>query len=536
MLPVHRVCAATLWVMAKKLKVVAVIVLAFALASLLSVWSYGRFARAAQGEPSVALAVGGAQTEIDAVIAPLLEANPEQAGLSLIADNRDAFAIRALTTRHAGRSVDAMYYIWRDDLTGSLLDAELLDAADRGVRVRLLLDDMAAHGSADRRLAALDAHPHIEVRLFNPTRERSNPLSRGIGMLLRPWSTNRRMHNKAWIVDNQIAIVGGRNIGDEYFDAAEDTNFLDADLALIGPPVAETSAMFDEYWNDAAALPINTLVRDSQKRLRERRQAIRDEAESPNVQRWRAHLKTTHDAETLLRRRATLHWADAQDVRIIADPAKKVRAQAPERWMLPVLAEVMMRAQDSLYVVSPYFVPGEGGLLLVAALRARDTDVRIITNSLAATDVVAVHSGYAPYRAPLLHTGAQMYELKPDGPADNSLFGSSGASLHTKAFVVDRDIGFVGSFNMDPRSAQLNTEMGVIFKQPAAVAELQTIIHSKLAPEAAYHVTLTGNGDTLQWRDSNGDGEKTWTHEPETSRWLRAKTRMIGWLPIESQL
>lgn len=521
--------------MPRKLKIAAAVLLALVLASLLSVWSYGRFARSAQGEPGQALPVAGTPTAIDALLGPMLEAHPGQAGLRLIADNLDAFAIRAFSARHAGRSLDAMYYIWHDDLTGGLLDAELLAAADRGVRVRLLLDDLTAHGASQRRLSALDAHPRIEVRLFNPTRERANPLTRGVDLLLRSFSMTRRMHNKAWIADNRIAVVGGRNVGDEYFDAAEQTNFLDADVAVVGPPVAEASAIFDEFWNDAAALPIVALVRGGERQLPRLREQLRQAGESDHAQRWRAHLQSTHDIETLLRRRTQLHWADAAQVQVISDPARKVRGEQPQRWMLPALAAHLTEARQALQVVSPYFVPGEGGLLLFWALRARGVDVDVITNSLAANDVVAVHSGYAPYRAPLLQAGVRLHELKPHGPADNSLFGSSGASLHTKAFVVDGQLGFVGSFNMDPRSAQLNTEMGVVFGQPEAVAELQALIDGKLAADASYQVLLDGN-DQLLWRDAAGQPPQDWRQEPEAGWWLRALARMIGWLPIESQL
>ncbi|MDO5505209.1 MAG: phospholipase D family protein [Pseudoxanthomonas suwonensis] len=518
-----------------KLKIAAGVLLLFLLASLLSVWSYGRFARSAQGQPSQVLPVAGASTDIDALVEPLLAAYPGHAGLSLVADNRDAFAIRAFSARHAGRSLDAMYYIWHDDMTGGLLDAELLAAADRGVRVRLLLDDMTAHGSSQKRLAALDAHPSIEVRLFNPTRERANPLTRGLDLLLRSWSVNRRMHNKAWIVDNRIAVVGGRNVGDEYFDAAEETNFLDADVALIGPPVAETSAIFDEFWNDAAALPIAALVRHGDKALADLRLRMRASADTPQALRWREHLEAAHDLDALLRRRAQLHWADADDVHVHSDPASKVRGEQPQRWMLPILAAYLTEARRSLQVVSPYFVPGEGGLLLVWALRARGAEVDIITNSLAANDVVAVHSGYAPYREPLLQAGARLFELKPHGASDSSLFGSSGASLHTKAFVVDDVLGFIGSFNMDPRSARLNTEMGVVFRHPGAVAELQALVASKLVGEASYEVVLTSDG-ALRWRDGTAQPPRDWAREPETGWWLRTVSRMIGWLPIESQL
>ena len=226
--------------------------------SLLSVAAYGRFAKRVQGVPSYALPPGEAVTPLDRRINALLD-SPEgragHSGLAMLSSNLDAFAARALSARGAGRSLDLIYYIWKRDLTGRLLMAEAVAAADRGVRVRLLLDDIGA-GSHDPSLLALDAHPLIEVRLFNPTRARAGNLRRGIEMVLRAFSITRRMHNKAWIADGRVAIVGGRNVGDEYFGAGERTFFRDLDLLALGPVVDQTEGMFDAYWNSPAALPV----------------------------------------------------------------------------------------------------------------------------------------------------------------------------------------------------------------------------------------------------------------------------------------
>ena len=219
----------------------------------------GRFSAPRKGTPSSAFALSDVLTELDTAIAPLLAQNPGQTGLRLLTDNIEAFALRAAASRHAQRSLNLQYYYWKGDLTGGLLANEVIKAADRGVRVRLLLDDINSHGH-DSNYRALDKHPNIEVRLFNPIRRRNGIFLRGIEMLVRFWSVNRRMHNKAWIVDGRLAFVGGRNIGDAYFDASEASNFRDTDLLLLGPAVQQTEMMFDRYWNSAMVEPIRVLA------------------------------------------------------------------------------------------------------------------------------------------------------------------------------------------------------------------------------------------------------------------------------------
>jgi putative cardiolipin synthase len=516
--------------MARRWKWLGLAIVVFALASVVSLWSYGRFARQAQGAPGHALAVAADATELDRRVAPLLQAHPGRSGLALVHDNLDAFAVRALSARNAGRSLDLQYYIWHDDFTGRLLDYELLNAADRGVRVRLLLDDLNAH---DRNsiLAALDAHPNIEVRMFNPTRNRKDPLMRAVEMLMRPVATNRRMHNKAWIADGRVAVVGGRNIGDEYFSAAADTNFVDLDALVVGPAVAQAEAIFDDFWNGNAAIPLAALKRARPGALAELRERaakaevlVRDHA---YLRRMRASSGTAEFVSG-----AALHWPDR--LQVLSDPADKVDGGDEARWLVKPLAHEMLRAMRSFEVISPYFVPGERGLQALRGLRARGVDVEVLTNSLAATDVLAVHSGYAPYRKPLLEAGVDLFELKPQGVRDSSLFGSSGASLHTKAFAVDGETGFVGSFNVDPRSISLNTEMGVLFHDREATAALERLFRTRTGGRHSYRVLLRDG--SVRWEDSSTTPPVEWRHEPETGWWQRASVRILEWLPIESQL
>jgi len=505
----------------------------FVVASLFSLYAYGRFAENARGAEGHALPVAGAPTAIDRLVEPMTAAHPGEAGLVILGDNLDAFAVRASSARAAGRSLDLQYYIWHPDFTGNLLYGELLHAADRGVRVRLLLDDLNVHGSHTV-LASLDSHPNIEVRLFNPTRAREGTLARGAELLLRFFSVNRRMHNKAWIADGRLAVVGGRNVGDEYFDAAADINFMDTDAAVVGPPVRQAERIFDAYWNSPTAIPLEALVHAGPDALERLRASIDAGLQSERATPYARRLASSREVRELLAGRRHMYWT--ADASIVSDPPQKAQGASPgPDWMTPVLLDRANRVQRELHVISPYFVPGSAGVAWIDGLRRRGVEVGILTNSLAANDVVAVHGGYAGYRAPLLRSGVSLFELKPHGqPGRASLFGSSGASLHTKAFVVDRAHGFIGSFNLDPRSMNLNTEMGLLFDCPEAAAELQRLYRTKTSAPISYRLELADGA--LRWHDDAARPPYTWDREPEAGPWRRAMARAIGWLPVESQL
>lgn len=517
--------------MVRKLKWMLLVAVLFVVASLLSLWSYGRFARHVQGERGHALPVAAEATALDRLAAPLLAARPGESGLALLQDNLDAFAVRALSARAAGRSLDLQYYIWHDDFTGRLLDHELLRAADRGVRVRLLLDDLNAHGR-NSILAALDAHPNIEVRMFNPTRNRKGGIARALEMLLRMVSVNRRMHNKAWIADGRVAVVGGRNIGDEYFSAASDTNFIDLDALVLGPAVQQTEAIFDDFWNSSAAIPLRALKQAKPGAVERLRTEMAEADHRLHDHAYIRRLRAADGIAGFVRGEHALHWPRA--LVVLSDPASKGEGGGRQEWLVHPLAAAMSQARHSLRLVSPYFVPGEPGMDYLRQLRARGVAVEVLTNSLVATDVLAVHSGYAPYRRRLLEDGVVLREQKPRGELDSSLFGSSGASLHTKAFIVDDAAGFIGSFNIDPRSISLNTEMGLLFHDREATAALLAIYRDKTDPRHAYRLRLEQGA--LRWDDAATQPPVSWEHEPESSAWQRAAVWLLGWLPIESQL
>ncbi len=512
----------------------------FAALSATALYSYGRFARHAQGPSGYSIAFEGPGTAVDRAVTPLVDARPGETGILLVDDNREAFELRALTARGAGRSLDLQYYIWKDDDTGRLLVREVLCAADRGVRVRVLLDDINARGK-DRAILALDSHPRIEVRLFNPARNRDDAWRRAGEMLLRAVSLNRRMHNKAWIADGRVAIVGGRNVGNEYFDAAEQVNFQDADLLLIGPAVAQACTIFDEFWNSEAVIPIKALHRMRWRRRNRMLPQIGEVLESLALRAadspWLGRLaEPALSLQSRIGTASRLVWS--ADVQVVSDPPEKAapfsQQQLPERWLVRQLTALTAGAQHEALLTSPYFVPGDEVAAQLVARAGAGAILRVLTNSLAATDVALVHAGYASYRKALLAGGVRIHELKPVHRKRIGLLGSRRASLHTKAMVIDDRRGFVGSFNLDPRSMQLNTEMGVLFADATLAGKLRALFERSAGPQASYRLYLEDGA--LRWADEAEGGGRVWTHEPETTFWRRALIAVVRWLPIESQL
>jgi putative cardiolipin synthase len=486
----------------------------------------------ASGAPSHALALRDEQTVLDRELAPLLAANPGKTGVLVVPDGLDAFAMRTLATRKAGRSLDLMYYMWHDDLTGRLLAREVYAAAERGVRVRILLDDINAEG-LDPQLLAMDAHRNVELRLYNAFRNRVGP-TRLLETLHRASSINHRMHNKAWIADGRVAVVGGRNIGMEYFNADPEVNFRDLDLLLFGPAVAQASAVFDAYWNSAAAVPIAALHPPGARELADLLVGADADATDPAAAPYLARVAASRGVLDYEHGALVPHWTSG--LAIIADPPLKLRGDDPKHWLVHKLAAAILATRHEALLISPYFVPGQAGTEALAGLVARNVRVGVITNSLAANDVPAVHGGYATYREPLLRRGVVLHEVKAQaGVVPASKFGSSGASLHTKAFVLDGQRGFVGSFNLDPRSADLNTEMGVLFDDPGIAADVRREYVRLAGPALSYRVVLDRAGE-LRWNDNSASPPRVLDHEPDTDAGQRLQARFFQALPIESQL
>jgi len=476
----------------------------------------------------------GSGTALDELIADAESRRRGESGFRLVREGPEAFAIRSRTAALAERSLDVQTYIWHDDLTGRYLALRLLDAADRGVKVRLLVDDMDARAK-DYGFAALDAHPNIQVRMFNPFKSRSGPVKFALEAMGSFSRINRRMHNKTWIADNRIAIVGGRNLGDEYFGASAEVNFVDLDFAMVGPIVRDASASFDRYWNSPLAYPISVLAPaavtpESLATLHTQAAAHAREAEqSP----FAKELRANDAVQRLVAGDWPMHWS--ANYRFVADDPSKALGEdsgLAGSQVLATLRPLLESSTENVTIISPYFVPGEKGTEFLVGIDASGSEVRVLTNSLAANDVAMVYGGYSESRKELLEGGVELWELKPTPGTEieSSFFGSSGASLHTKALTADGRLAFVGSYNLDPRSTSLNCEQGIFVDSTAIAAQLEEIFRIDSSGDQAWSVTLERDG--LRWQD----GKQVHDSSPEASAGRRFQAWLARVLPIKSQL
>ena len=460
----------------------------------------------------------------------MVQAHPGKSGVFALSDGRDAFAARVLLADASECSLDIQYYIWNGDKTGTLLFEALRRAADRGVRVRLLLDDNNTAG-LDTVLAALNSHPNIEVRLFNPFMHRR---WRALSFLTDFRRLNRRMHNKSFIADRQASIIGGRNVGDEYFDAGQGVSFVDLDVLAIGPVVKDVSADFERYWASDSSYPAErVLARVSQTAIAEVTAAAARVERDPAAVAYMQAIANSKYVQQVLAGELPFEWSTVQ---MVSDnPAKGLGLAKDEELMWTRLKQVLQTPRLELELVSPYFVPGEEGVEYFSALARQGIKVTILTNSLAATDVAAVHSGYARRRKPMLEAGVDIFEMEPEfsfAPTKaHGALGSSNASLHAKTFSIDRSRVFVGSFNFDPRSQRLNTELGFVIDCPA-IAQSIADAFASIIPARAYQVRLSAAA-SLQWVEQRDGEEIVYDQEPRAGFALRAFVGVLSVLPIE---
>jgi putative cardiolipin synthase len=434
-------------------------------------------------------------------------------------------------TELAEKSLDVQYYIWEADATGRILAERLVRAADRGVKVRLLVDDINLAGR-DAVVAAMDAHPNIEIHIFNPFAHRD---ARILDFTLDLDRVNHRMHNKIMIMDNAVAIVGGRNIGNHYFGVATDANFRDLDIAAAGPVVREISNVFDHFWNGDWAVPIAALVdqpyteTDLQTAFKTVRERIATDDYPYPLDEDVAGLRSG-----LVSIRDNFIWAPGQ---ILWDDPAAIEEGLAQGAMSKALFRKIQTLQNELIIESAYFVPGNKGIEALRQLHERGVRVRVLTNSLASNDVVAAHAGHAKYRDELVENGAELYEMRPDaGVIKKKLVsGTSKAALHTKALVFDRESVFIGSFNLDPRSGSINTEAGLYVESPELAAQVLVYMDEGVLPENSYRVLLDEDGD-LVWVTEVEGHEIHFHVEPETGLWERFMSGFIQILPVEHQL
>lgn len=480
------------------------------------------------------------QTPLGQAAALQLAPHPGQSGFYLLESGMDALSMRAGLAESAQRTLDLQYYTLHEDATIQLLIYRVLRAADRGVRVRLLLDDIYAAGK-DLDLAALSGHPSIEVRLFNPFTQRGKlGLSRLLEFLGDTPRLNRRMHNKLWVADNVAGIIGGRNLGDVYFDAATSLNFSDLDLLAVGPVVKDLSRSFDDYWNSPLAVPVEAFVARApdgrglasfERRLEQHLEGFRDTVYARTLRETRLGLQLAAGRLPLV----------AANAVALSDPPSKAQPGAddavpgePNQAIFSAqLRAVVEAARDEIIVISPYFIPSDAGLRMLEAIVRRGVRVRIMTNSLASSDVPVVHAAYAPLRPRLLAGGAQLYEMRPKDLPDsrrNWRPGASTASLHTKAIVVDRRQVLIGSMNIDPRSRELNTENAVLLDSPVLGQRLGAQFDQAAQPEYSFSVRADPSPSSvsgLEWIATDNGQPVRHTSEP-AGLWRRALSKLLG--------
>ena len=469
--------------------------------------------------------------------------HPGESAFYLLGNGLDAFVARAVLAQVAERSIDLQYYMIHSDHVGTLLLNQVLDAADRGVRVRILLDDID-EGKRDLRIAIFDQHPNIEVRIFNPFGRNVSRIWQYVTGFGRQ---TRRAHNKSYTVDNISTIVGGRNIGDEYFERDPKLAFQDLDVLAIGPVAQEVSSSFDQYWNHELSYPIATLLGDRKptpEEYRKARQEYRQRLSEIESSEYLDRLRNSDLARQL--RSGSLHfeWAKGQ---VFADPPDKLLRKTSDAGyqMIHELLPYLESAQRELIVLSPYFVPGKQGLAFFRRLRDKGVRVRILTNSLASTDVSIVHAGYIRYRKALLRMGVELWELNDVTTREErkamseGYVGKSKSSLHAKAFVADRETVFIGSLNLDPRSVIQNTEIGVVFRSPVLGGHIAKAFDENIEKEA-YRLELVRDEETGQekivWHGRSNGKPVTLEKEPNAGFWRRLGIYLMMWLPIESQI
>ncbi|MBA2780897.1 phospholipase D family protein [Billgrantia kenyensis] len=459
--------------------------------------------------------------------------HPDKSGFALLSSGQDAFSLRVLLSEQADRRLDIQTYLMGDGQTTRVLLTRLLAAAERGVEVRLLVDDIGAVGQG-RTLAALDTHPNVQVRVYNPLGfARGTLTGRVLASAPQAARQHRRMHNKLWIADGALAIVGGRNLGDEYYSASEPRNFTDLDLLTLGPVVDSLSHSFHLYWNHGLAQPIARYHRADHSAWRQLQASLGDWFEANAGSPYFADLRQRYaDIEQgpLVGR---LHWGEG--VALWDPPGKPAWHGRPafERTMAGALYETLGQPKESLVVVSAYFVPGRLGTQLLSEMADSGVAVDVFTNALEATDVPIAHGAYQVRRQELLDSGVGLYELRAEGEPDDGIafgVGSSASALHIKALGIDDERVFIGSPNADPRSVWWNTEVGVVATSPSLAAELQELIAIGKSPSLSYRVSAAETGG-LDWHTVLQGESVRLTREPGGFwRHLGAALGRIAWL------
>jgi putative cardiolipin synthase len=433
----------------------------------------------------------------------------------------------------AERTLDVQYYIWKGDTVGLLLLQRLVEAADRGVRVRVLLDDQTVKAK-DLSLASFSGHPNLEIRLFNPLAGRK----KGPITFLADFSrVNHRMHNKLFVMDNTIAVIGGRNIADRYFGVSSKANTRDLDVVVVGPVVPKLSGTFDLFWNSQWAYPVESLAKKTpgpEERKEIRKQLSEEVSAGVDTLPWSVDIDTPAMHSRFDELRPEFTWAPME---VLYDTPDKV--ENSEARIVDASRKILDGMKEEFLMEVAYFVPGKEGIATAKELTERGVKVKVLTNSLASNNVLAAHAGYAKYRVPMLEAGAEMYEYRPDA-VDRKDWSPAAASaptqMHTKTYVIDRKMVFIGTFNLDPRSKVINTEIGVLIRHPGFAEQTAAFIERGMEPANAYRVFLDEETGEARWIRKDGEKERIYRYDPKTGFLKNLGVAFIRLFPIEGQL
>ncbi len=494
------------------------------------------------------------QTRLGGQVAGLSRDDAGTSGFRILTAGVDGLLTRVQMIDAAERTLDLQYYIFRGDQTGRLLTDALLRAADRGVRVRVLVDD-GGRRKGDEQIMAISGHAAIEVRIFNPFAYRGHArLVRGLEFAFNAARVDYRMHNKLLVVDNTAALIGGRNIGNEYFQMDPASQLADDDIFVAGPVARRLSVTFDEFWRNDLSIPAEALGRKNgqESALAKRRNSARarpvtiaQTAASDGID-YVTRIATGEPFAGMVAGRLPLVWAHAQVISDSPDKRKVASGDRTGRRMAPIAAATASSAQTELLMVTPYFIPADEDLQILTNLRLRQVSVRILTNSLESAPELTAHAHYVHFRVPLLEAGVELHEIRAllgnaRGSGQTARLSRYGNyALHAKLTVIDRQKLLIGSMNYDQRSRHINTEIAVIVDSAALAQQTVARFEAMVQPVNAYALALqprhAGGRAALVWRTEENGVVVVYRREPARNWWHRFQVRLLAMLPIESEL
>jgi putative cardiolipin synthase len=493
-----------------------------------------------QGVPSEAF-TSVHETSLGRAVAESAARHPGQSGFRLLDTGAEAFRTRAALATLAERTLDAQYFIWNGDTMGRLLGGMLLEAAERGVRVRLLVDDFYIDGR-DERVALFNAHPNIQVRVFNPLSRRGSGIARLLGFVSDFRRLNHRMHNKLFIADGTFVVAGGRNVGDEYYGVDPEFNMRDRDMLATGPVVSELGKSFDSFWNSPWAVPFEAVVdtpADPDEATALQAQVL-SFAHNPPALPFPVRFTASELEAAVARVVKELIWAEAEVHYDLPEPEDGDTDGENYARVGNAIGRLVGGAREEVLIQTPYLIPKPRGVAAIETLRSRGVSLKVMTNSLASTDMVPAQAAYARWRQQMLQRGAEVFELRPDASLASRFVHlrtepAPALTLHAKSMVIDREIVYVGTYNLDRRSASLNTEVALVVRSAELAERIARDIEADMRPENSWRVLRRADGGTVWVGSTNGEEQR---HEqpPGAGFGRGVGAGLMGLLPIDEHL